>query len=80
MAKKCVKQLHRTVLECVVCFFFVIHMTNILTLFHLAAVRGSQYVELPYTVKGMDVSFSGILSYIEVSGSISLEHVLKSVI
>uniref|UniRef100_A0A672GT03 N(6)-L-threonylcarbamoyladenine synthase n=1 Tax=Salarias fasciatus TaxID=181472 RepID=A0A672GT03_SALFA len=31
-----------------------------------SAVRmGSQYVELPYTVKGMDVSFSGILSYIE---------------
>ncbi|KAF3859389.1 hypothetical protein F7725_021788 [Dissostichus mawsoni] len=27
--------------------------------------RGSQYVELPYTVKGMDVSFSGITSYIE---------------
>uniref|UniRef100_A0A3P8WPH5 N(6)-L-threonylcarbamoyladenine synthase n=1 Tax=Cynoglossus semilaevis TaxID=244447 RepID=A0A3P8WPH5_CYNSE len=27
--------------------------------------KGSQYVELPYTVKGMDVSFSGILSYIE---------------
>lgn len=25
-------------------------------------------MELPYTVKGMDVSFSGILSYIEVSG------------
>ncbi|KAG7215865.1 hypothetical protein INR49_021846 [Caranx melampygus] len=30
------------------------------------AKKGSQYVELPYTVKGMDVSFSGILSYIEV--------------
>uniref|UniRef100_A0A8C9THU9 N(6)-L-threonylcarbamoyladenine synthase n=1 Tax=Scleropages formosus TaxID=113540 RepID=A0A8C9THU9_SCLFO len=29
------------------------------------AKKGSQYVELPYTVKGMDVSFSGILSYIE---------------
>ncbi|KAG5830442.1 hypothetical protein ANANG_G00310670 [Anguilla anguilla] len=29
------------------------------------AKRGKQYVELPYTVKGMDVSFSGILSYIE---------------
>ncbi|KAG7277651.1 hypothetical protein CRUP_025336 [Coryphaenoides rupestris] len=29
------------------------------------AKRGSRYVELPYTVKGMDVSFSGILSYIE---------------
>uniref|UniRef100_A0A7N8XYI8 N(6)-L-threonylcarbamoyladenine synthase n=1 Tax=Mastacembelus armatus TaxID=205130 RepID=A0A7N8XYI8_9TELE len=32
------------------------------------AKKGSQYVELPYAVKGMDVSFSGILSYIEVSG------------
>ena len=29
--------------------------------------RGTEYVELPYTVKGMDVSFSGVLSYIEVS-------------
>lgn len=29
------------------------------------AKRGQKYVELPYTVKGMDVSFSGILSYIE---------------
>lgn len=28
--------------------------------------RGKKFVELPYTVKGMDVSFSGILSYIEV--------------
>ncbi len=29
------------------------------------AKSGSQYIELPYSVKGMDVSFSGILSYIE---------------
>ncbi|XP_070536923.1 tRNA N6-adenosine threonylcarbamoyltransferase-like isoform X2 [Ptychodera flava] len=29
------------------------------------AKRGKQYIELPYTVKGMDVSFSGILSFIE---------------
>ncbi|OBS59745.1 hypothetical protein A6R68_09127, partial [Neotoma lepida] len=29
------------------------------------AKRGKQLVELPYTVKGMDVSFSGILSFIE---------------
>lgn len=29
------------------------------------ARRGGQYVELPYTVKGMDVSFSGILSFAE---------------
>ncbi|CAG5926890.1 unnamed protein product [Menidia menidia] len=34
------------------------------------AKKGSRYVELPYTVKGMDVSFSGILSYIEVSRSL----------
>ena len=29
------------------------------------AKKGSMYIELPYVVKGMDVSFSGILSYIE---------------
>ncbi|XP_064393593.1 tRNA N6-adenosine threonylcarbamoyltransferase-like [Halichondria panicea] len=29
------------------------------------AKKGEQYIELPYVVKGMDVSFSGILSYIE---------------
>lgn len=29
------------------------------------AKKGHRYVELPYSVKGMDVSFSGILSYIE---------------
>jgi len=29
------------------------------------AKRGEKFVELPYCVKGMDVSFSGILSYIE---------------
>ncbi|KAI9318819.1 Gcp-like domain-containing protein [Dichotomocladium elegans] len=30
------------------------------------AKRGKKFVSLPYTVKGMDVSFSGILSYIEM--------------
>ncbi len=29
------------------------------------AKKGTQYIELPYSVKGMDVAFSGILSYIE---------------
>ncbi|KAL7977630.1 hypothetical protein Chor_009579 [Crotalus horridus] len=29
------------------------------------AKKGQKLVELPYTVKGMDVSFSGILSHIE---------------
>ncbi|KAH6563378.1 hypothetical protein BASA50_007512 [Batrachochytrium salamandrivorans] len=29
------------------------------------AKRGKQFIELPYGVKGMDVSFAGILSYIE---------------
>lgn len=28
-------------------------------------LQGTKLVELPYVVKGMDVSFSGILSYIE---------------
>jgi len=29
------------------------------------AKRGKNYIELPYIVKGMDVSFSGILTSIE---------------
>lgn len=33
--------------------------------FRYLLIRGSKFIELPYTVKGMDVSFSGILSYIE---------------
>lgn len=28
-------------------------------------VLGTKLIDLPYTVKGMDVSFSGILSFIE---------------
>ena len=32
---------------------------------HLPSLQGKKLVELPYVVKGMDVSFSGILSYIE---------------
>ena len=33
--------------------------------------RGTKFLELPYVVKGMDVSFSGLLSYIEVSNQVS---------
>jgi N6-L-threonylcarbamoyladenine synthase len=29
------------------------------------AKKGNKYIELPYIVKGMDVSFTGILSYVE---------------
>lgn len=29
------------------------------------ALQGSKYIELPYVVKGMDVSFSGLLTFIE---------------
>ena len=29
------------------------------------AKNGSKYFELPYVVKGMDVSFSGILTFVE---------------
>lgn len=31
------------------------------------AKKGKKYVELPYVVKGMDVSFSGVLTYIETA-------------
>ena len=31
------------------------------------AKKGEQFIDLPYAVKGMDVSFSGILSYIEAT-------------
>ena len=34
----------------------------------LAARRGSVFVPLPYVVKGMDVSFSGLLTFIEKEG------------
>lgn len=33
------------------------------------AKQGSKLIELPYTVKGMDVSFSGILSFIEAAAN-----------
>jgi len=29
------------------------------------AKQGSKFIEMPYSVKGTDVSFSGLLSYIE---------------
>ena len=31
------------------------------------AKKGSKFVELPYAVKGMDVSFSGLLSHVEIA-------------
>ena len=31
----------------------------------LTLCRGTQFIELPYVVKGMDVSFSGILSFVK---------------
>lgn len=31
------------------------------------AKKGEKYIELPYSVKGMDVSFSGILAHMEVA-------------
>jgi len=37
------------------------------------AKKGAQFVELPYAVKGMDVSFAGILSNIEEVARVKLE-------
>lgn len=38
------------------------------------AKQGTQLIELPYVVKGMDVSFSGILSFIEIAAKEMLEN------
>jgi N6-L-threonylcarbamoyladenine synthase len=38
------------------------------------AKKGDQFIELPYVVKGMDVSFSGILSYIEATAEEKLKN------
>lgn len=36
--------------------------------------RGQKFLQLPYVVKGMDVSFSGILSHLEeLTGSTFME-------
>ena len=37
------------------------------------AKEGKRYIQLPYVVKGMDVSFSGLLSYIEDVGIKKME-------
>ena len=37
------------------------------------AKQGTKFLELPYVVKGMDVSFSGLLSFIETVGKEHLE-------
>lgn len=37
------------------------------------AKEGKLFIELPYVVKGMDVSFSGILSYIEATAEEKLK-------
>ncbi|XP_057768330.1 uncharacterized protein LOC130988483 [Salvia miltiorrhiza] len=38
------------------------------------AKKGEKFIELPYVVKGMDVSFSGILSYIEATAEEKLKN------
>ncbi|KAF3780773.1 50S ribosomal protein L28 [Nymphaea thermarum] len=35
--------------------------------------KGKQFIDIPYVVKGMDVLFSGILSYIEATAAEKLE-------
>ena len=37
------------------------------------ALSGRLYIELPYVVKGMDVSFSGLLTFIEKEARVKLE-------
>jgi len=37
----------------------------------IAVFQGRKYLPLPYVVKGMDVSFSGILSFLEEKVNVS---------
>lgn len=37
------------------------------------AKKGEKFIDLPYVVKGMDISFSGILSYIEAEAEQKLK-------
>ena len=48
--------------------FSVAYLFSLLcaSLFQLAK-KGEKFIDLPYVVKGMDVSFSGILSFIEAA-------------
>ena len=51
-------------------FFFLDSLEKFIFDFLITFVfrcRGKKYIELPYTVKGMDVSFSGILTFVEVN-------------
>ncbi|GJV80158.1 probable tRNA N6-adenosine threonylcarbamoyltransferase [Tanacetum coccineum] len=38
------------------------------------AKKGEKFIDLPYVVKGMDVSFSGILSYIKAEAEQKLKN------
>lgn len=38
------------------------------------AKKGEKFIDLPYVVKGLDVSFSGILSYIEAEAEQKLKN------
>ncbi|KAK6914549.1 Gcp-like domain, partial [Dillenia turbinata] len=51
------------------------NMCQVLALFFcLLAKKGEKFLDLPYVVKGMDVSFSGILSYIESTAEEKLKN------
>ncbi|CAL5414108.1 unnamed protein product [Camellia sinensis] len=36
--------------------------------------KGEKFIDIPYVVKGMDVSFSGILSYLEATAKEKLKN------
>ena len=52
-------------LTCLILFYFFLLQL---------AKKGEQFIDLPYVVKGMDVSFSGILSYIEATATEKLKN------
>ena len=54
-----------SVLTCLILFYFFLLPLE---------KKGEQFIDLPYVVKGMDVSFSGILSYIEATATTKLKN------
>lgn len=49
-------------------------LPNMISFLRQLAKKGEKFIDIPYVVKGMDVSFSGILSYIEATATEKLNN------
>ncbi|CAL5430718.1 unnamed protein product [Camellia sinensis] len=44
----------------------------------LLTMKGEKFIDLPYVVKGIDVSFSGILSYLEATAEEKIKKIMNA--